>query len=176
MKSIIVTGGSRGIGKSLVINLAKEGYNVILNYNKSEKQAIKIQEDMKNEGFIIEIFKADVSKRSDVKKLVEFAEKKFGGIDVLINNAGIAKLQMFQDVTEDDWNEVIDTNLKSAFYMSQEVITNMIHRKSGCIINISSMWGIVGASCETVYSISKAGMDALTKSLAKELRTIKHKS
>ena len=101
--------------------------------------------------------------------MIEFAIKKWDRIDVLINNAGIAKLQMFQDVTESDWNEIIDTNLKSAFYTCQEVVPNMIHQKSGCIINISSIWGLVGASCETVYSISKAGMDALTKSLAKEL-------
>jgi len=169
MKNIIVTGGSRGIGKCLVENLAREGYNVILNYNKSEKQAKKIQNDLKAEGIVIEIFKADVSKKEEVKKLVEFAIEKMQTIDVLINNAGIARLQMFQDVTEDDWNEMINTNLKSAFYMSQEVVPNMIHKKSGCIINISSIWGLVGASCETVYSISKAGMDALTKSLAKEL-------
>lgn len=169
MKNIIVTGGSRGIGKCLVENLAREGHNVILNYNKSEKQAKKIQNDLQQEGIVIEIFKADVSKREDVKKLVTYALGKMKTIDVLINNAGIAKLQMFQDVTEEDWNEIIDTNLKSAFYMSQEVIPGMINNKNGSIINISSIWGIVGASCETVYSISKAGMDALTKSLAKEL-------
>lgn len=169
MKNILITGGSRGIGKCLVENLAREGHNVILNYNKSEKQAKKIQNDLKEEGIIIEIYKADVSKKEEVKALVEFALKKWKNIDVLINNAGIARLQMFQDVTEEDWNEMIDTNLKSAFYMSQEVIPSMIHKKAGCIINISSIWGMVGASCETVYSISKAGMDALTKSLAKEL-------
>ena len=169
MKNILITGGSRGIGKCLVENLARDGYNVILNYNKSEKQAKKIQNDLKEEGIIIEIFKADVSKKEEVKALAQFALKKWKSIDVLINNAGIAKLQMFQDVTEEDWNEIIDINLKSAFYMSQEVIPSMIHKKAGCIINISSIWGQVGASCETVYSISKAGMDALTKSLAKEL-------
>lgn len=169
MKNIIVTGGSRGIGRCIVENLAREGHNVILNYNKSEKQAKKIQNDLKDEGIIIEIYKADVSKKEEVKKMVEFALEKLGNIDVLINNAGIAKLEMFQDVTDEDWDEMINTNLKSAFYMCQEVIPNMIHKKSGCIINISSIWGMVGASCETVYSISKAGMDALTKSLAKEL-------
>lgn len=169
MKNVIVTGGSRGIGKCIVENLAREGYNVILNYNKSEKQARKIQNELKEEGILIEIYKADVSKREEVKKLVNFAIEKWESIDVLINNAGIAKLQMFQDVTEEDWDEIINTNLKSAFYMSQEVLPNMLHKKSGCIINISSIWGIVGASCETVYSVSKAGMDALTKSLAKEL-------
>ena len=169
MKNVIVTGGSRGIGKCIVENLARDGYNVLLNYNKSEKQAMKIQNDLKEEGILIEIYKADVSKRAEVKQMIEFAMKKWETIDVLINNAGIAKLQMFQDVTEEDWNEVIDTNLKSAFYMCQEVVPNMIHKKNGCIINISSIWGLVGASCETVYSVSKAGIDALTKSLAKEL-------
>ena len=167
--NIIVTGGSRGIGKCLVENLARDGHNVILNYNKSEKQALKIQRDLQEEGYLVEVFKADVSKRKDVKSMVDFAIEKFGNIDVLINNAGIAKLQMFQDVTDDDWEEIINTNLKSAFYMSQAVLPTMIHKKSGLIINISSIWGQVGASCETVYSISKAGLDAITKSLAKEL-------
>ena len=167
--NIIITGGSRGIGKCLVENLARDGHNILLNYNKSEKQAKKIQEDLKAEGVIIEIFKADVSKKIEVKALVEFALKKWENIDVLVNNAGIAKLQMFQDITEDDWNEIINTNLKSAFYTTQEVLPNMLHRKDGIIINISSIWGLVGASCETVYSISKAGLDAMTKSLAKEL-------
>ena len=167
--NIIITGGSRGIGKCLVENLARDGHNILLNYNKSEKQAKKIQEDLKAEGIIIEIFKADVSKKIEVKALVEFALKKWENIDVLVNNAGIAKLQMFQDITEDDWNEIINTNLKSAFYTTQEVLPNMLHRKEGIIINISSIWGLVGASCETVYSISKSGLDAMTKSLAKEL-------
>lgn len=167
--NIIVTGGSRGIGKCLVENLARDGHNVLLNYNKSEKQALKIQRDLQEEGYLVEVFKADVSKRKDVKSMVDFAIEKFGNINVLINNAGIAKLQMFQDVTDDDWEEIINTNLKSAFYMSQAVLPTMIHKKSGLIINISSIWGQVGASCETVYSISKAGLDAMTKSLAKEL-------
>ena len=168
-KVVVVTGGSKGIGAEIVKTLANEGYKIVLNYNKSEESAKKIQEELLNKGIKIEIFKADVSKREEVKKLVNFAIEKWESIDVLINNAGIAKLQMFQDVTENDWDEIINTNLKSAFSMSQEVLPNMLHKKSGCIINISSIWGMVGASCETVYSVSKAGMDALTKSLAKEL-------
>ena len=147
MKNIIITGGSRGIGKCLVENFAKEGHNVILNYNKSEKQAKQIKANLEEQGIKIEIVKADISKRED---------------------AGIAKLQMFQDVTEEDWDEIMNTNLKSIYYTIQEVMPNMINQKSGCIINISSMWGIVGASCEAVYAASKAGMDAITKSLAKE--------
>ena len=168
MKNIIITGGSRGIGKCLVENFAKEGHNVILNYNKSEKQAKQIKANLEEQGIKIEIVKADISKREDVKKLIKFATKKMKNIDVLINNAGIAKLQMFQDVTEEDWDEIMNTNLKSIYYTIQEVMPNMINQKLGCIINISSMWGIVGASCEAVYAASKAGMDAITKSLAKE--------
>lgn len=169
MKNIIVTGASRGIGRCIVENLAREGHNVLLNYNKSEKAAKAVKENLAKEGFNIEIYKADVSKKTEVKKLIKYAISKFEKIDVLINNAGIAKVQMFQDIKEEDWNEVIDTNLKSAFYCSQEVLPYMVHEKEGNIINISSVWGIVGASCETLYAISKAGIDAMTKSLAKEL-------
>lgn len=169
MKTIIVTGGSRGIGKCMVENFAKDGYNVILNYNKSEKQAKQIKQNLAEEGLEIEIFKADISKRDEVKKLIEFTLNKYQNIDVLINNAGIARLHLFTDVTEEEWDEIMNTNLKSAFFTTQEVLPNMIHNKKGCIINISSIWGLVGASCEAVYSASKAGIDGLTKALAKEL-------
>ena len=169
MKTIIVTGGSRGIGKCLVENFAKDGYNVVLNYNKSEKQAKQIKQDLLDKGYNIEIYKADVTKKEEVKKLINFTLKKFENIDVLINNAGIARLHLFTDITEEEWDEIINTNLKSAFFTTQEVLPNMIHNKSGCIINISSIWGLVGASCEAAYSASKAGLNGLTKSLAKEL-------
>jgi 3-oxoacyl-[acyl-carrier protein] reductase len=169
MKTVLITGGSRGIGKCIAENLAKEGYNVVLNYNKSEKQAKQIKKDLEEQGINIEICKADVSKREEVKKLIKFTLNKFGNIDVLINNAGIAKLQMFNDITDSDWNEMISTNLNSVFYTTQEALPNMIHNKNGCIINISSIWGLVGASCEVAYSVSKAGIDGMTKSLAKEL-------
>ena len=169
MKTVLVTGGSRGIGKCIVENLAEDGFNVVLNYNKSEKQAKQIQKELSEQGINIEIYKADVSKREDVKKLVKFTLNKFKNIDVLINNAGIAKLQMFNDITDADWNEMLNTNLNSVFYTTQEVLPNMIHNKNGCIINISSIWGVVGASCEVSYSVSKAGINGMTKSLAKEL-------
>jgi 3-oxoacyl-[acyl-carrier protein] reductase len=169
MKTVIVTGGSRGIGKCIAENLAKEGYNVVLNYNKSVKEAKKTKEELEKQGIKIEIYKADVSKREEVTKLIKFTLGKFGNIDVLINNAGIAKLQMFNDITDDDWNEMLGTNLNSAFFAIQEVLPNMIHNKSGCIINISSIWGMIGASCEVAYSVSKAGINGMTKALAKEL-------
>ena len=132
MKTVLVTGGSRGIGKCIAENLAKDGFNVVLNYNKSEKQAKQIQKELSEQGINIEIYKADVSKRADVKKLVKFTLNKFKNIDILINNAGIAKLQMFNDITDNDWNEMIGTNLNSVFYTIQESLPNMIHNKNGC--------------------------------------------
>ena len=167
--SIIVTGGSRGIGKQIVIDLAKSGHQVILNYHMSEQSAKEIQKDLEKKDIKIEIFRADVSKREEVKQLVNFAIGKLGKIDVLINNAGIDKCQLFTDITDQDWDNIINTNLKSVFMMSQEVLKNMIHNKKGCIINISSIWGITGSSCEVAYSVSKAGIDGMTKALAKEV-------
>lgn len=141
-KTVIVTGGSRGIGASIVHLLAKEGYQVVLNYHKSEEIAKKIQEESTKKGYHVETFKADVSKREEVKELIEFAIQKFGKIDVLINNAGISQTKLFTDITEEDWNNMLNINLNSVFYMTQEVVPHMIHEKQGCIINISSIWGM----------------------------------
>lgn len=165
-KVIVVTGGTRGIGKAIVYELAKKDVYIILNYKSSDEKAKLIKEDLGNK---VEVFKADISKREEVRNLIKFSLDKFGKIDVLINNAGIAQEKMFIDITDEEWNNMLQTNLTSAFYTIQEALPNMIHNKSGCIINISSIWGITGASCEVHYSVSKAGIDALTKSLAKEL-------
>ena len=168
-KIAIVTGASRGIGREIAKTLAKKGYQVVANYNKSEKEAEKLKDELKKEKIEIDIYKADVSQRLQVKEMIKFAEKKFGKIDIIINNAWISQSQLFTDVSDEDWNNIINNNLYSAFCVTQEVLPNMIHNKSGCIINISSIWGLIGASCESIYSISKAGIDAMTKSLAKEL-------
>lgn len=168
-KTAIVTGGSRGIGAAVVDLLAREGYNVVLNYNKSDEIAKSMKEQFTNSGYNVETFKADVSKREEVKRLVEFTLNKFKNIDVLINNAGISQTMLFTDITDEEWNNMIAVNLNSVFYTTQEVVKNMIHNKKGCIINISSIWGTTGASCEVHYSVTKAGVDAITKSLAKEL-------
>ena len=168
-KVAIVTGASRGIGREIVKTLAKENIQVIANYNKSEEEAISLKKELKEKNIEIDIQKADVSKREEIKKLVEYTLKKYGKIDILINNAGISEYKLFTDETDKDWERVINTNLYSAFAMSQEVIPNMIHNKQGCIINISSVWGVVGGALEVIYSVSKAGMDGLTKALAKEL-------
>lgn len=164
-KIAIVTGGAKGIGKEIVRELAKEGIKVIAGYNQSEKEAI----ELKKENINIDIFKADISKRNGAKSLVEYVLKKYGKVDILVNNAGISEYKIFTEETDEDWNRVINTNLYSAFVMCQEVVPNMIHNKSGNIINISSIWGMVGASLEVLYSVSKAGVDGLTKALAKEL-------
>lgn len=168
-KVAIITGASRGIGREIAKTLARKGIKVVANFNKSEDAAIKLKEELKKENIDIEVFKADVSKREDVNKLVQFTIEKFKKIDILINNAGIAEYNLFTEETDEDWERVINTNLYSAFAMSQEVSKEMIRQKDGCIINISSAWGIVGASLEVLYSVSKAGMDGLTKALAKEL-------
>ncbi len=168
-KIAIITGSARGIGREISKRLAKKGIKVIVNYNNSEKEAIDLKKNLKLQNIDIDIFKADVSKRKEGHELVQYVLNKYGKIDILINNAGISEYKMFTDETDKDWNKVINTNLYSAFMMSQEVVPNMIHNKNGCIINISSVWGMVGGSLEVLYSISKAGMDGLTKGLAKEL-------
>ena len=168
-KVAIVTGASRGIGREIAKTLAREGIQVVANYNNSEKAAKELQEELKKEGIDIIIKKADVSKREEANELVGETLKRFGKIDILINNAGISEYKLYTDETDEDWNRIINTNLYSAFVMSQLVIPNMIHNKQGCIINISSIWGLVGGALEVIYSVSKAGMDGLTKALAKEL-------
>lgn len=168
-KVILITGASRGIGRALAYGLARDESNVVIaNYNKSEDKANELKKELTLLGKNIEIYKADVSKRNEVEEMVSFVLNKYGKIDVLINNAGISFVKMFTDVSDEDWNYVINTNLYSVFVTSQEVAKNMISRKSGVIINISSIFGVIGASCESIYSVTKAGIDAMTKSLAKE--------
>ncbi len=140
MRTAIITGGTRGIGKAIVYELAKKNINVVLNYKNSDSLAEEIKRDL---GTNVEIYKADVSKREEVKELINFTIQKFGNIDILINNAGIAQDKMFIDITDQDWNNMLQVNLTSMFYTIQEVLPTMIHNKNGCIINISSIWGLV---------------------------------
>ena len=167
-KVILITGASRGIGNNIAKKLAYGNF-VIANYNKSENEAIKLKEELKKENINIDIIKADVSNRKEVKEMVEKIISKYGKIDVLINNAGISQYKLFTDISDDEWDNIMNINLKSNFIVTQEVVKNMIMKKEGLIINISSIWGITGASMEVAYSTSKAGIIGLTKSLAKEL-------
>jgi len=168
-KIAIVTGGAKGIGREVVKTLAKKGIKVIANYNKSEKEAKELKDELENSKIYIDIFKADVSKREEVHELTQYVINKYGKINILVNNAGIAEYKLFTEETDEDWNRVINNNLYSTFVMCQEVLKSMIQQKEGCIINVSSIWGMVGASMEVIYSVSKAGIDGLTKALAKEL-------
>ena len=168
-KVAIVTGSSRGIGREIAKALAKKGIKVIANYNKSENEIKELQKELQKENIVIDIFKADVTKREEIKAMIQYTINKYKKIDILINNAGIDQIKEFTKTTDNDWNEIINTNLYSVFAMTQETIPSMISQKSGCIINISSIWGLVGSSCEVLYSVSKAGVDGLTKALAKEL-------
>lgn len=167
-KVILVTGASRGIGNNIAKKLAHENI-VIANYNKSKEKAISLKEELKKDNINIDIIKADVSNRKEVKEMVNQIIDKYGKIDVLINNAGISQYKLFTDITDDEWEEVMSVNLKSNFIVTQEVVKNMISNKKGLIINISSIWGVTGAAMEVAYSTSKAGIIGLTKSLAKEL-------
>lgn len=168
-KVIVITGASRGIGRNMAYNLAINGYQVIANYNVSEKQALELKEELKKQGIEIDIFKANVSKSQEARKLVNFAIEKYGKIDVLINNAGIAQEKLFTDIEEEEFDKMIKTNLYSVFYTTQEAVRFMIRVHNGCIINISSIYGLTGGSCEVPYSMAKAGIDGMTKALAKEL-------
>ena len=168
-KVAIVTGGAKGIGAEIVRTLAENGYIVILNYNNSKVQAEELKNEMLQKGFNIEVVKADVSNRNEVNSLIEFAIKRFKKRDILVNNAGISLEGLFTDVSEEMWQKIINVNLNSVFNCTQEVLKYMIKEKSGRIINISSIWGETGASCEVAYSTTKAAINGMTKALAKEV-------
>ncbi len=170
MKTALVTGGSRGIGKAIVYAFANAGYNVLLNYNRSEQSAKDIVKDLEGCDGVVEMFKADVTNRDEVDAMVEYAVKEFGGVDVVVNNAGISQVGLFTDLEEDEWKRVLDVNLTGVFNVTQSALKQgMLSKKDGAIINVSSIWGITGSSCEVAYSASKAGVIGLTKGLAKEL-------
>ncbi len=167
-KVALVTGGAKGIGASICRVLAENGYNIAINYNTSFADAQKLKEEL-SKLVDAEIFKADISVSSDVNDMFSEIESYFGGVDVLVNNAGIAQQMLFTDITDEMWHKMIDSNLSGAFYCCRRALPYMINKKQGNIINISSMWGEVGASMEVHYSASKAGVIGLTKALAKEV-------
>lgn len=168
-KTAIITGASKGIGRQMAKAFAENGYNLLINYNNSKKEAEELCQQLNSKGIIAYAYKADVSDRKQVDFMVEFCIKRFKNIDLLINNAGVAQSILFTDITQDDWKRMIDINLTGVFNCTQSVVKYMISEKKGKIINISSIWGMVGGSCEVHYSTVKAGIIGFTKALAKEL-------
>ena len=168
-KTAIVTGGSRGIGKAIAIKLAEQGANIVVNYSSSPESAnevIRMIEAIGRQGIAI---KADVSNPSEVEEFISIAEAKFSSIDILINNAGITRDTLLMKMKEDDWDSVITTNLKGTFNCTKAVTKKMIRQRSGKIVSVASVIGIVGNAGQANYAASKAGIIGFTKSIAKEL-------
>ena len=170
MKTALVTGASRGIGSAVAVALAQMGYAVVINYNKSKDRAENLAKVI-TESYKIPALavKCDVSIPEQVSEMFSTIKENFGGVDVLVNNAGVSSQKILTDITVEEWKNTIGVNLDGAFYCSKEALPYMISKKQGSIINISSMWGQVGASCEVHYSTAKAGLMGFTKALAKEV-------
>ena len=159
MKKVLITGGTRGIGKAIALRFIKKGYRVCVTYSKDEESATRMRE------MGVETYKCDVRKENEIKSLFE----RFGAVDILVNNAGVSLIKLTQDVSADEWDDLFAVNVRGAFLCSREAIKGMLSNQKGLIVNISSVWGEVGASCETAYSASKSALIGFTKALAKEL-------
>ncbi|MDY4078011.1 MAG: SDR family oxidoreductase [Clostridium sp.] len=167
-KTALITGASRGIGRAIAIEFAKEGANIVINYSKDDKGAEETLKILKNIGIVAYKIKEDVSSFDGAKKIIDFTLKSFGKIDILVNNAAKSTIGLFMDSSKEEIEGILNTNLLGPLYLSKMAIPHMINRK-GVILNISSMWGEVGASCEVLYSTSKGGINLFTKALAKEM-------
>lgn len=165
-KVVFVTGGAKGIGSAIVKRFIKDGYKVAFTYNNSEDKAKSLANEL---GENCKAYKLDITDSNAVNTVIADVENTFGEIFVLVNNSGIAEQALFTDITDEMWHKMIETNLSGAFYCSRAVLKYMINRKCGKIINISSIWGETGGSCEVHYSASKAGFIGMTKALAKEV-------
>ncbi len=168
-KTAIVTGGSRGIGKGIALKLAELGANVVINYTSSSDVAEDTAKAINSNGGTAIIFKANVSNADEVKNLIQCAKDKFGSIDILINNAGITRDTLLMKMSEQDWDDVLDINLKGAFNCIKAVTRIMMKQRAGKIVNVSSVVGVMGNAGQANYAASKAGLIGLTKSVAKEL-------
>ncbi len=168
-KTAVVTGASGGIGSAVAITLARRGYSVMLGYNSNKEKAQGICELLQTEGYTAVMCKADITNPCDVENLFSQAKSSLGDVDVLVNCAGSAAQKLFQDITNGEWRQMMAVHVDGTFYCCKEVLPQMINKKSGCIVNISSMWGQVGASCEVHYSAAKAAVIGLSKALAQEV-------
>lgn len=170
MKTVLITGAAKGIGKAIATKFANLGYKVVINYNRSEELAKKLQEELLKINKEIYICQADITKIDDVNRLVDFTLENCGSIDVLVNNAGISKANLFIEDSIEDMNSIIAVNLMGTLNVTQTVLKKyMVSKKDGTIINLSSIWGITGASCEVMYSTTKSAIIGFTKALAKEM-------
>ena len=168
-KVALITGASRGIGRACARLFAENGYTVLINYFRSEQAARSLLDELLAKGCDARLYRADVADSAQVEAMCRQALAEFHHVDVLINNAAIAQQALFTDLTDKDWRRMMAVNLDGAFYCARALLPGMISRRSGSIVNISSMWGQVGASCEAAYSASKSGIHGLTRALAKEL-------
>ncbi|MCD8018209.1 MAG: SDR family NAD(P)-dependent oxidoreductase [Clostridiales bacterium] len=168
MKNAVITGASRGVGLAIGRYYANHGWNITIN-SGHDRQALTEAADELSAVTNVHVFFGDISREENSSLLIEQAIRTFGHIDLLINNAGISYIGLLSDMTTEEWHQIMQTNLDSVFFTSRAAIPHMVHRKSGRILNISSVWGEVGASCEAAYSASKGAVNALTKALAKEL-------
>jgi len=168
-KCALVTGSSRGIGRAVAIQLAREGWSVCINYIQHRDAAEDLVQQLRSEGHDAIAVQADVADRKAVNTMVATAAEQLGPVELLVNNAGVAGQALFQDVTDEMWDRYMGVNLGGARNTIQAVLPHMLHEKRGCIVNVSSMWGLRGASCEVTYSCTKAALIALTRSLALEL-------
>ena len=168
-KSVLIFGGSRGIGAATALYFAEKGYKVAITYNNSGYAAKIMQQDMQANGKEFIAIPCDVTNSVQIDSAIKQAVSAFGGLDAVVNNAGIASQNIITDVTDADWQKMLNTNLSGVFYACRSATKVMVSQKSGSIVNVSSIWGITGASCEVAYSATKAGIIGLTKALAKEL-------
>lgn len=169
-KTVLITGASRGIGRAIAVAFAGAGYRLVITCSNSREELLSLKQELKTQ-FHVDVLPSigDVSSYSYMQQLFSEITERFGGVDVLINNAGISHIGLLSDMTIEDWNRIVSTNLTSVFSSCKLAIPYMLHQKAGKIINISSVWGIAGASCEVAYSACKGGVNAFTKALAKEL-------
>ena len=168
-KTVLITGGAKGIGAAIAARFAQDGCNVVINYFRSDDKALALLKMFKEKGWRAAAIKADITRRGQVEEMMSEAKREFGPIDVLVNNAGIAQQKLFTELSENEWDEMMDIHVKGMFNCCQSVIPEMIRQKKGKIINLSSIWGMVGASCEVHYSTAKGAVIGFTKALAKEL-------
>ena len=168
-KSVLITGASRGIGRACASRFARAGYFVFINCKHSITELYELKDQLLADGYFCEAVPGDVGNSTEVEQIFQKIHEICDGLDVLVNNAGISYIGLLTDMTDQAWDEILDSNLSSVFYCSRAALPHMVSQKSGRIINISSMWGRAGASCEAAYSASKAGMNGLTMALAKEL-------